>query len=206
MATISSSVPRTRDLFNDEPVIRGAARSVSAVPVLQHDAAKALSDQRLAPGTESTRHVRSQADIDAGHEQALEVPFALQQRDLDQGLAVDLQQVEGGEDLAAGRVSRERVAVGIELELRLIAPVRDEDAVDDRRAAVRLGHDRVVQLAWPIDLAAVAQKTRPLVPDTRDRARSHPVRFEDVVRQLRAFAGVARSLGRELRAQNGLQL
>src|ERR1700687_2563284 len=132
--------------------------------------------------------------------------FALQQGDLEQRLTIDLEQVEGGEDLSRACAAHEGVALRIELALRLIAPVRDEGAVDDRRRAVRLGHDRVVQLPRSLDLAAVADEVRSAVADTRQRPRSHPLRLEDVVRQLRAFAGVARSLGREIRAQNGLQL
>src|SRR6185503_8157814 len=98
-ATISSSVSRAGDLFNDEPVVGGAARSVCAVPILEHDAAEALYDQGLPPGAESACDVRRQAHVHARHEQALEVPFALQQGDLQERLAIDLEQVEGREDL-----------------------------------------------------------------------------------------------------------
>src|SRR6266540_833782 len=205
-ATISSSVSRAGDLFHDEPVVGGAARSVSAVPVLEYNAAKALRDQCLAPGAETASDIRRQADIQAGHEQALQMSFALEERDLQQRLAVDLDQVEGREDLTRARVAHERVALRIELELRLIPPVRHENAVDDRRTAVRLGHDRVVQLARSLDLTVISDEMRPAVADARQRPRSHPVRLKDVARQLRAFAGIAGTLRHEIRAQNGLQL
>jgi len=205
-ATISSSVSRAGDLFNDEPVVGGAARSVRAVPVLEYDATEALHDQCLAPGAEATCHVRRQADVDAGDQQALEMPFALEQRDLQERLAIDLEQVEGREDLPRARVARERVAIWVELELRFIAPIRDEDAVDDRGRAVRLGHDRVVQLARSVNLAVIPDEVRPAVADTSERPLSLPIGLQDVTRQLRAFAGVAGSLRREIRAQNGLQL
>src|ERR1700704_5910058 len=180
VATISSSVSRAADLFHDEPVVRGAARSVSAVPVLEYDTAKALCDQCLAPGAQSSCHERREADVAAGHQQALQMALALQQRDLQEGLAVDFEQVERGEDLPRAGVPHESVALRIELELRLIVPVRHEDAVDDRRRAVRLGDDRVIQLPGPVDLAAVADEVRSAEPDTHQRPRSHPIRLEDV--------------------------
>src|SRR6185295_11864926 len=114
-ATISSSVSRAGDLFNDEPVVGGAARSVRAVPILEYDAAESLHDQGLAPGAETACHVRRQAHVHAGHEQALEMPFALQKGNLQERLAIDLEQVEGREDLPRVRVAHERVAFGIEL-------------------------------------------------------------------------------------------
>src|SRR5580765_166357 len=83
-ATIFSSVSRAGDLFHDEPVVGGAPRSVCAIPVLEHDAAEALPDQRLAPRAQASRHERREANVHARHEQALQMPLALEQGDLEQ--------------------------------------------------------------------------------------------------------------------------
>ncbi len=173
---------------------------------LEHDAAKALRDEGLSPRPQAAGDEGREPDVDAGHQQPLEVSFSLQERDLEERLAVDLEEIERGEDLPRDRVAHEGVAVRIELQLRLIAPVRNENAVDDRRRAPGLGRDRVIELARPLDLALVTDEMRTVVTDARDGACPHPVRLEDVVRQLRAFAGVAGSLRREIRAQDGLQL
>src|SRR5437867_4073952 len=167
---------------------------------------EALRDERLAPRAQAAGDERREADVDARDQEALEVSLPFEQRDLEQRLAVDLEQIECCEDLPRARFPHERIPIRIELELRLITPVGDEDPVDDRRRALGFGRDRVEQLPRAVHLAAVADEVRSTVSDARESPRSHPVRLEDVVRYLRAFAGEAGSLRRQIDAQNGLQL
>src|SRR5438093_11767048 len=165
-----------------------------------------LRDERLAPRAQAAGDERCEAHIDARYQETLEVSLAFEQWDLEQRLAVDLEQIECCEDLPGARFPHEGIAVRIELELRLITPVGDKDPVDDRGHALRFGRDRVVQLPRAVHLAAVADEVRSTVADTRESPLSHPVRLEDVVRHLRAFAGEAGSLRRQIDAQNRRQL
>src|SRR2546430_12663493 len=58
-----------------------------------------LFRSRVTPGLESPRDIRREPDVGAWREDPFEVPPPLQERDLKEGLAVDLQEIERGEDL-----------------------------------------------------------------------------------------------------------
>src|SRR3989442_10693832 len=86
-------------LLDHEPIVVRLAGSVRAVPVLDHDALEALREKCVAPGAQTSCDKRREPDVLARREDTLEVTAPLEQRDGQQGLAIDLEQVEGGEDL-----------------------------------------------------------------------------------------------------------
>src|SRR6266568_295620 len=90
---------RRVELVHDQPRARGLTRRVWAVPVFEHDAFESQSDERLAPRAQSAGHEGGQPDVGTGRHEAFEVPLALEQRDPEERIAVDLEQVEGTEDL-----------------------------------------------------------------------------------------------------------
>jgi hypothetical protein len=96
----------------------------------------------------------------------------LEERDVEERLAVDLEEIERGEDLLACELARVRVAMVVYLEVALVFPAVDEDAVDDRGVALRLSHDRVVQLARPCDLPFVTKEVRVGVADANEDSRA----------------------------------
>ena len=96
----------------------------------------------------------------------------LEERDVKERLAVDLEEIERGEDLLTRELARVRVAMVVYLEVALVFPAVDEDAVDDRGVALRLSHDRVVQLARPSDLPFVTKEVRVGVADANEDSRA----------------------------------
>src|SRR5207244_1162604 len=101
------------------------------VPMLERDPPKALRLQRVTPGPEPPRDIRREPDVGAWREDPFEVPPPLQEWDLEEGLAVDLQEIERGEDLATPELPRVRVSLVVDLEFAFILPIVDQDAVDD---------------------------------------------------------------------------
>src|SRR5438132_4837880 len=179
---------RRFQLFEHEPIISRLAGRVRAVPILEYDAVKALRLQRVTPGSQPARDVGRQPHIRAGREDAFQVPPPLEKRDLQKRLAVDLKQIEGREDLPGSELPRVRVGVLVHFEIALVLPTLDEDAVDDRSAALGLGDDRVVKLARPHHFYFVTDEMRlwAAVPDEAAGARPRPL--EDVAIPLRSFA------------------
>src|SRR2546427_5380222 len=193
--TKSSVSWRCLDLLDDEPIVVRPAGRVDAIPVLQHDAPETLRHECLAPRAQPAGHVRREADVPGLREDALEVTPSLEERDLEERLAVDLEEIERGEDAPPSGRSRERIALLVHLEVRLVAPVVDQHAVDDRAVTPRVGDDRVVELARGVELAPVPAEAGPArVPDTYEGARSHPLRLQDVALRFRALADEAWSL------------
>ena len=130
---------------------------------------------------------------------------ALEQRDLEKRLAVDLDQVECRENLTTSELPRVGVAMVVDLEVALVLPVGHEDTVEDRGLAPGLGDDRVVQLTRPLDGALVAEEVRLGMADTYEDPRARPRRLEDVALPLRSFADEPGSLGREVCPESGAQ-
>src|SRR5437764_4924464 len=138
---------RRVELVHDQPRARGLTRRVWAVPVLEHDAFEPQSGERLAPRAKPPGHVRGQPDVRAGRQEPFEMPLALEERHVQEWIAVDLEQVERAEDLPPRQGARERIPLLVDLEVPAVLPVGYEDAVEDRRPRVGLGLDRVEQLA-----------------------------------------------------------
>src|SRR5881296_454828 len=113
---------------------------------------------------------------------------ALEKRDLEERLAVDLQQVERGEDLPSPELPRVRVAVVVDLEVALVLPVGHQDA----------GEDRVVQLARSVHPAFVAEEMRLGMANAHQHSRARPGWLEDVALPLRSFADEPGSLGQKV--------
>src|SRR6266568_2862092 len=129
---------RRFQLFAHEPIIGRLAGCVRAVPILEHDPAKALRLERVAPRPQPARDVGRQPHVRAGREDTFEVPPPFQKRDLQKRLAVDLEEIERREDQPSSELPRVRVALLVHFEIALVLPAFDEDAVDDRGAALRL--------------------------------------------------------------------
>src|SRR5947207_13947549 len=179
---------RRFQLFEHEPIIGSLAGRVRAAPFLEHDAAKALRLERVTPGSQPARDVGRQPHIRAGREDAFQVPPPLEKRDLQKRLAVDLKQIEGREDLPGSELPRVRVAVLVHFEIALVLPALDEDAVDDRSAALGLGDDRVVKLARPDHFSLVTDEKSLRVSDPDEDPSARPRRLEDVAIPLRSLA------------------
>src|SRR3981081_1446917 len=99
MRWLSSSEFLGIQLVHDEPRARRLARRVWAVPVLQDHAPEPQAGERLAPRARAGAPVRRRADVRAAGHKPLEVSLALEQRPVDEWIAVDLEQVERAEDL-----------------------------------------------------------------------------------------------------------
>src|SRR6266550_4755609 len=196
---------RCFQLFDHEPIIGRLAGRVRAVPILEHDAAEPLRLERFTPGTQAPRDIRGQPDIGTGGEDAFEMPPPLEERYLEERLAIDLEEVEGREDLAATELSRVRVSVLVDLEIALVLPAFDEDPIQDRGAALRLGDDRVVQLTRPVHLPLIANEVRFRMADPDEDSRPGPRWLEDVAVPLRPFADRPRPLGQEIRPEDAAQ-
>src|SRR5256885_1153247 len=192
-------------LFDHEPIIGRLARRVRAVPILEHNPAKALRLQRVTPGPQPPRDIRREPDVRAWREDPYEVPPPLQEWDLEEGLAVDLQEIERGEDLATPELPRVRVSLVVDLEFAFILPIVDQDAVDDGGVALGFGDDRVVELARPGDHAAVAEKMGLRVTHADEDPGARPCRLEDVTVPLRSFADRPGPLGQQIRPEDGAQ-
>src|SRR2546428_4911670 len=132
VATSSSVLSGGVDLLDHEPVLGLAASSVGAVPVLEHDTAESLLRERVAPRAQASRYIWREPHVEAGRQHAFEVPPALEQRYVEQRLAIDFEQIERREDAARSRRARHRVALGVHLELRFVLPAVDENAVEGR--------------------------------------------------------------------------
>src|SRR6184192_2318039 len=115
------------ELVDDQPRAGGLTRRVWAVPVLEQDALEAEPAQRLAPRAQAARDERGEPHIRARRDEPLEMALALEERDADERLAIDLEQIERAEDLPARKLAGEGVPVGIHLEIAVVLPVRDED-------------------------------------------------------------------------------
>src|SRR5207302_9932259 len=109
-------------------------------------------------------------------------------RDLPKRLPVDLKRIEGRAALPGSGLPRGRVAVLVHFEIALFLPTLDEDAVDDRSAALGLGDDRVVKLARPHHFSFVTDEMRLRVADPDEDPGARPRRLEDVAIPLRSFA------------------
>src|SRR6266566_175164 len=204
-STSEASCGRRFQLFDHEPIIGRLSRRVRAVPILQHDAAEPLRLQRFAPGTQASRYVGRQPDVRTWGEDAFKMASPLQEWDLEQGLAVDLEEVEGREDLATAELPGVCVSLLIDLEVAFVLPPVDENAVEDRGAALRLRDDRVVQLARSGHLAFVADEVRLGMTDPDEDSRSCPCRLEDVALPLRPFADRPGSLGQKISPEDAAQ-
>src|SRR5713101_3664733 len=90
-STSDASCCRRFQLFDHEPIIGRLAWRVCAVPILEHDAAKTLRLERVTPGPQPARDVRRQPDVRTGGEHAFEMTSPLEQRDIEERLAVDLE-------------------------------------------------------------------------------------------------------------------
>src|SRR5712691_5079640 len=166
-------------LFEHEPIVVRLSRSVRAVPVLDDDASEPLREKRVPPGPQTSGHVRRQPHVLARREHTFEVPAPLEKRDGEQRLAVDLEQVEGGEDLPGAELAGVGVALVVYFEIALVPPLVHQHAVDDRAVAASVRDDRVVELARAARRAAVPDETRGTVPDPHEHARPRPLRLED---------------------------
>jgi hypothetical protein len=74
------------------------------------------------------------------------------------------------------------------LEVALVPPAIDEDSIDDRGGALRLGDDRVVKLPRTRDRAFVPDEMWLRVADPDENPGPRPRRLEDVALPLRSFA------------------
>src|SRR6267143_288175 len=193
------------ELFDHEPIIGRLAGRVCAVPILEHDSAKALRLERVTPRSQPARDVRRQPHIRTWREDAFEMPPALEEWDVEKRLTVDLQEIERGEDLLTCELPRVRVAMLVYLEIALVLPAVDQDTVDDRGAALRFGDDRVVQLAGPGHLPLVAKEMGLRVADSDEDPGAGPRRFEDVALPLRSFADRPGPLGQKICPEDGAQ-
>ena len=133
------------------------------------------------------------------------MPPPFEKRDLQKRLAVDLKQIEGREDLPGSELPRVRVAVLVHFEIALVLPALDEDAVDDRSAALGLGDDRVVKLARPDHFSFVTDEMRLRVADPDEDPGARPRRLEDVAIPLRSFADRPGPLGQKICPEDGAQ-
>src|SRR5437867_7033154 len=80
-STSDVSWSRRFQLFDHEPIIGRLARRVCAVPILEHDAAKALRLERVTPRSQPARDVWREPDIGAGREDPFKVAPAFEERD-----------------------------------------------------------------------------------------------------------------------------
>src|SRR2546425_3117174 len=193
-------------LLDHEPIVVRLAGSVRAVPVLDHDALEALREKCVAPGAQTSCDKGREPDVLARREDTLEVTAPLEQRDGQQGLAIDLEQVEGGEDLPRAILAGIGVALVINFEVALVAPIVDQDTIDDRGIATGIRDDRVVELARAGRRAAVADETWVAMADPHQDACAGPLRLEDVVLRLRALADEAGALRRQVDAEDRAQI
>ena len=129
----------------------------------------------------------------------------LQEWDPEERLAVDLEEVKGREDLATTELPRVRVSLLIDLQVTLVNPPIDQNAIEDRGAALRLRDNRVVQLARSGHFAFVADEVRLGVTDPDEDSRACPCWLEDVAFPLRPFADRPGPLGQEICPENAAQ-
>ena len=106
--------------------------------------------------------------------------FALEERDLEEPLCVDLEQVERREDLTAAELSRIGIAGVIDLEIALVFPVVDEDAVEGRGLAPCHRDDGLVELTGTVHGALIAEEMRLAVADPDEHPGTRPGRLQDV--------------------------
>src|SRR5260221_3015630 len=125
MRAVSLFRLRGVELVHDQPRARRLSRRVWAVPFLEDDAPEAESGERLAPRAQAAGHVWGQSDVRARGHDALEMALALEQRDPDQIVAIDLEHVERAEDLAVRELAGERVPLRVHLEIVVVLPVGD---------------------------------------------------------------------------------
>src|SRR6266550_329281 len=193
-------------LFEHQPIVVRLPRSVRAVPVLDDDALEPLGEKRVPPSPQTSGHVRRQPHVLARREDTFEVSAPFEQGDLKQRLAIHLEEVERGKDLPRAELPGVGVALVVDFEIALVAPIVDQHAVDDRGFAVGVRDDRVVQLARAARRSAVPDETRVAVADPHEHACPRPLRLEDVAFRLRAFADDARPLRRDVRAEDRFQV
>src|SRR5438309_3896314 len=110
------------ELFDHEPIIGRLAGRVRAVPILEHDSAKALRLERVTPRSQPAGDVWRQPHVRTWREDAFEMSPTLEERDVEERLAVDLQEIERGEDLLTRELPRVRVATLVYLEVALVLP------------------------------------------------------------------------------------
>src|SRR2546421_3750888 len=204
-STSDASWCRCFQLFDHEPIIGRLAGRVGAVPILEHHAPESLRLECFTPGPQAARDVRRQSNVRTGRDDAFEVSPTLQERNPEERLAIDLEQVERGEDLLTCELARVGISVVVHLEVSLVLPLIDEDSVDDRRGALRLGDDRVIELPRPGHLAFVADEVRLRVADTDEHPCPRPRRLEDVALPLRALADRPGALGQQVCPEDGAQ-
>jgi len=131
---------------------------------------------------------------------------AFEQRDLQQRLSVDLEQVECREDPPAARRARHGVPLRVHLELRLVEEAVDQHSIQDRAVRARVGDDGVVELARTVIRAVVAHVPRAGCVHPDEDADALPLGFEDVAVGLRLLADVAGTLRRQVRPDGVLQV
>src|SRR5439155_17943205 len=179
----------------------GPAGCVGAVPILQHRAPEALREERVVPRAKTPRDERGEAHVRARPQHALEMSAALQEWHVQQRLAVDLQEIERGEDPPPAVLPCVRVALVVDLEIALVPPIAHENAVHDRGRALRVRDDRVVELARAIDRPRVAAEARLTLADPDEDPGTCPLGLEDVALRLRTLADEPGALWRDLRAE-----
>src|ERR1700694_5018583 len=89
-STSDASWSSRLQFFDHEPIIRGPARRVRTVPILEHEAAEALRRKCGAPRAQAAGDEGREPHVRARCQDALEMTAALEQRDLEKRLAVDL--------------------------------------------------------------------------------------------------------------------
>src|SRR6266404_6614210 len=80
------------ELVDRQPRGRCLAWRVWAVPVLQDHSPEAEAGEGVTPCAQPSGYVRGEPDVRARRDEPLEVALALEQRNVDQRIAVDLQQ------------------------------------------------------------------------------------------------------------------
>src|SRR6202022_332872 len=118
-----------------------------------------------------------------------EMAAALHERDIEERLAVDLEQVERGEDAPAAGATREGVALRVQLELPVVWEAVDEHAIEDRGARAGVGDDRVVQLSGSVHRSVVPDEARTVVAHPDKGPQALPLGLQDVAGRLRPPAG-----------------
>src|ERR1700716_3302595 len=99
------------ELFDHEPIICCFAGRVRAVPILEHDSAKPLRLEGVTPRSQPAGDIRCPPHVRTWGKAGFEASPAREERDVKERLAVDLEEIERGEDLLTRELARVRVAM-----------------------------------------------------------------------------------------------